>query len=77
MRVDFVEVLCKSLIFSVKKILPRECVCRAFVPFVVCPAPSDQPTGLYFARVLYSAHGRAWGFRCNIRPCTFKSVKAV
>ena len=24
----------------------------AFVYFVVCPAPSNQPAGLYYARVL-------------------------
>lgn len=43
----------------------------AFVPFVVCPAPSDQPTGLYYARVLYNAHGRAWGLSVQHFPLHF------
>ena len=69
--------LCKSLIFSVKKILPRDCVCLAFTSFVVRQAPSDQPEGLYYARVLYSAHGRACASSVQYPPCTFKVVKAV
>lgn len=48
-----------------------------FVPFVVYPAPSNQPAGLYFARVLYDTHGRAWGISVQYPPCTFKVVKAV
>lgn len=43
----------------------------------MCPAPRDQPEELYYARVLYIAHGRAWGISVQYPPCTFKSVKAV
>lgn len=44
---------------------------------MVCPAPSDQLVELYFARVLYNTHVRAWGISVQYPPCTFKGVKAV
>lgn len=57
--------------FQREKFLAWDCICPVFVSFVVCPAPSDQPAGLYFARVLYNAHVRAWGLSVQHFPLHF------
>lgn len=67
----------KCLILRRKKLCAFLLWLVAFVPFVVCPTPSDKPAGLYYARVLYNALGRALGISVQYPPCTFKVVKAV
>lgn len=74
---DFFVVVCKYLIFSVKNF----CLETAFA-VVLCLSwcvqpPVTSPQG-FTSRAYYIMHEGGRGeFRCNIRPCTFKIVKAV
>ena len=74
---DFFVVVCKSLIFNVEifwlgtAFAPLSCLSWCVKP------PATSPQG-FTSRAYYIMHtGGREEFRCNIRPCTFKSVKAV
>ena len=70
-------ILCKYLILREKKFcLETACALISCLSWCVQP-PVTSPQG-FTSRAYYIMHtGGRGGFRCNISPCTFKSVKAV